>query len=242
VALYLYGVGAYRTWAADHPPPRVVAGYSLGIYVALAVTGALDPRDGLRLVLSAGEGVLDAQNGLGHGLLAVNGLEAGRVSDVLDGVLAPESAALTHLNTPTTWLLTGPEDAIPGLCGRAIELGAWTATQSTFPGATHSPFMRPYLDSYFSLLDGLRLEEPRIPLFSCVTAERVSDAGAVRALLRDQLIRPVRFFETIEKIRGYDPDRHVVVGTCQGIPALLSFLEPDVEVRLFPGEQQGGER
>jgi len=237
-ALYLYGVGAWGTWAADNPPPRALVGYSLGVYVALTAAGSLELEDGLPLVVAAGEGIRSAQSGLGHGLLAVNGLPVDRVADVLEGLVPPGEVALTHVNTPSNYLLTCPGDAIDGLCERALELGAYTASRASFPGAAHSPFMERFLDSYFSRLSGIHLVEPRLPLLSCVTAEIVTSATEVRALLHDQLIRPVRFLDTIEKVRELRPDAIVVVGTCEGIPALLAFLEPDAEVQLRPGRQR----
>ena len=242
VALYLYGVGAWRTLRASENRPRALAGYSLGVYVALTAAGSLRPEDGVPLVLEAGYGIRSAQPALEHGIVAVNGLRVERVPELLEGMEEDGVAALTHVNSPTNFILTCPRDAVAGRCERALELGAYTASAASFPGASHCHLMKPHLVTYQELLETLEIEAPEIDLFSCVTAGPVTTREDARNLLRNQLTHPVRFFDTIEAMSGDGLGRFVVVGTCQGIPALLAFLKPDAEVILWPGDAPGGHR
>ncbi|MEN8150338.1 MAG: hypothetical protein ABFS86_10980 [Planctomycetota bacterium] len=219
--------------------PDALAGYSLGVYVALTAAGSLDPADGVELVLEAGDGIRCAQPGLGHGLVAVNGLPVKRVPDVVDALGTDGEAALTHVNSASNFILSAPLDGVPRLCERALELGAYTASAASFPGASHSHLMEPFLTKYQEIAERVELAPPRRPLFSCVTARPVRDAAAARDLLRNQLIRPVRFFDTIEAASPGGDGRFVVVGTCLGIPALLGFLRPDSDVTLWPADGPG---
>jgi acyl transferase domain-containing protein len=156
-----------------------VAGHSLGELAALVAAGALSERDGLELVALRGRLMQRAGEASGTGgMLAVLG-----EGDVA-GLAARHGVTLANDNAPGQAVLSGDRDALSAASAEARDMGL-KAMALSVAGAFHSPHMEPAVEEFSRALDEVTMQDPRITVYSCVTAAPVASAAEIRQALRD---------------------------------------------------------
>jgi [acyl-carrier-protein] S-malonyltransferase len=209
------------------PGAGVVAGHSLGEVTALAAAGALDDRDGLRVVAERGR-LMDAAAGTGEtgGMLAVGAERA-----ETEGLAKRHGLTLANENSPRQFVLSGPDQRL-----RAAEADArgssLRAKRLAVRGAFHSPAMESAVGSFRAVLAEIEFREPRVPVLSCVTA---APLGAdVRAVLAAALTRPVRWIDVLRRLRADGARRFVDVGPGRVLAGLVKRTLDGVSVETNP--------
>ena len=98
-----------------------------------------------------------------------------------------------------------------GACERASDLATKAGAMKTIPlavaGAFHTPLMQPAVERLKKALAGVKLNPPRIPVFSNVDAAAHGDPEEIRDRLGRQVVSPVRWEDTLKKLlaEGYGP-------------------------------------
>ena len=166
--------------------PSVLAGYSIGEYVAACLAGVL-PLDGaLRLVARRSRLVADLPPG---GMLAVAaGVEA--LGDLSPGV------SVAAVNSPDLTVLSGPVDALTRLAGRLADRGI-AGQRLTTSHAFHSPMMEPVVEPLRELAKALTLREPAIPLVSNGTGGWMGAEATDPGYWAGHLRNTVRFADNV---------------------------------------------
>lgn len=185
----LFAVNA-MTYLASDRKAEYLAGHSLGEYNALWAAGAFDFETGLRLVQKRGELMARATDG---GMLAVLGLDAGSLTDLLERH-GPE-VDLANDNSAEQLVLSGPVAALQGLTPVLQEAGA-RVVKLNVSAAFHSRYMAAAAAEFASFLKEFSLQDPRQPVLSNVTGLPYAP-GQVRELLAEQIRRPVRWTESM---------------------------------------------
>ncbi|WP_217144866.1 type I polyketide synthase, partial [Streptomyces sp. AC627_RSS907] len=174
--LWAVGVALTAWWEAHGVVPAAVVGHSQGEVVAAVVAGALSVADGARVV-----GVrARVLAGLGDsgGMLSVNASAADA-----ERWLAPAGDAGTPSwddlviaadNAPGQVVLAGERHRLEAFLPWCEERGV-RARLVEVRYASHSPWVDGVRDAVLAGLAGLRGTAPRIPWYSTVTAERVTE-------------------------------------------------------------------
>lgn len=169
--------------------PAVLAGYSIGEYVAACLAGVL-PLDGaLRLVARRAHLVADLPPG---GMLAV---AAG--PDAL-GDLGP-GVSVAALNSPALTVLSGPAGALAAEAERLAARGIAGQPLST-SHAFHSPMMEPVVEPLRRLAAGLALRGPAIPMLSNGTGGWLGAEAADPGYWAGHLRNTVRFADNVAEL------------------------------------------
>jgi amino acid adenylation domain-containing protein/non-ribosomal peptide synthase protein (TIGR01720 family) len=196
-ALFATEYALARLWMAWGLEPEVMAGHSVGEYVAACLAGVLAPQDAVRLVAIRGE--LMQQTAAG-GMLAVALTEAELAAE-----LGPE-LALAAVNGPHDCVAAGPEPAVESLCQRLEQRGVRCRRLRT-SHAFHSPLMEPALTAFGHEVGCLRLAPPRLPLYSNLTGALLRDDEATDpGYWVRQLRGTVRFGDAVAEL-WRRPDR-----------------------------------
>jgi acyl transferase domain-containing protein len=193
-ALGAAGMAVCRALRLAGVVPDMTGGHSYGEYVALCAAGVLDEASLARLSEARGRSILDAaRSDLGTMAAVAEGPE--RIGAILAG---ETGITLANLNGPRQTVLSGSRAAIEratsllearGVGVRAIPVGC----------AFHSPLMAPARDLLAAALDRTRFEAPRLPVYANSTGEPHGAEGtAIAAVLKEHLVRPVRFGDEIE--------------------------------------------
>lgn len=207
--------------------PDVTAGLSLGEYAAVVAAKAMKPEDAFALVLKRGLWMQEAYPS-GGAMAAVLGAEAGVIEDVCrktDG-----EVGIANYNCPGQIVITGEAGAVQRACEKLKEAGARRCVPLQVSGPFHSPFMKPAADSLGEMLKTVELNPVQIPYISNVEADYVTDASCIRDLLEQQVCRPVRFMQSIEKMIADGVEVFVEVGPGKTLQGFIRKISRDVEV------------
>jgi [acyl-carrier-protein] S-malonyltransferase len=180
----------------------LMAGHSLGEITALVAADALDSADGLRLVAARGRLMQEARGG---GMIAVRVRgDRGPVEEVA----AATGLTIANDNAPDQLVLSGALDALDraeeSLSERKVR-----AKRLPVGGAFHSPLMEPAIAPFREVVEGIDFREPRVPVFSCVTAAPFED---VREQLVAALTHPVRWTDVMSALRDAGATTYVETG------------------------------
>jgi acyl transferase domain-containing protein/NAD(P)H-dependent flavin oxidoreductase YrpB (nitropropane dioxygenase family)/NADP-dependent 3-hydroxy acid dehydrogenase YdfG/acyl carrier protein len=203
-ALGIAGLAMFRTLSELGITPAHLAGHSYGELVALAAAGALDPAELLELSEARGRAILAAAGEDPGTMAAVTG-SAAEVRAVLNG----SGVVVANLNSPTQTVISGPTAAVEQAVG-ALSAAGLRAQQIPVACAFHSPLVAEASRMLEAELANRTVGSPHLPVWANATAAPYPlGAGAVRELLAEQVVSPVRFAEQIEAM--YDAGARVFV-------------------------------
>lgn len=240
VALFVHGVVVLEAWRArGGREPVAVAGHSLGEYVALVAAGVLGFADGLTLVharATATQRAADARPGT---MVACLGYEVAAVAAACEKA----GAHLANDNAPGQVVVAGG----PQELGRLREaLGDATGRGRIVPldvgAAYHSPHMAPAVEPFAEALDGACFSDARAPVVANVDARPHTGAGEWPALLRSQLVRPVRWRQTVGALSQLGAGTVVELGASPVLTGLVKRTDRSLARRAVTGPDDLGRR
>ena len=215
-------LAAVRVLSALGVEADTAVGHSLGELSALAWAGAMDGP--LLLALAVARGRIMATASHGGGTMA--GLVAGpdAVARLIDG----SDAVIAGYNGPQQTVISGPADAVAAVCERAAAHGIG-ANRINVSHAFHSPLVGPAADDMARWLAPIGFAPLSRRVVSTVSGAALPADVDLRALLREQVLRPVRFAEAAG-VALADADLAVEVGPGRVLAGLAGQIAPDTPV------------
>ena len=211
-ALFLCSVAA---WETERPADAAAAaGHSLGEYAALVAAGALEFDDALRLVDERADGMAAASALTPGGMVAVLGGEEAAVRALAQRL----GLVVANDNAPGQLVLAGERAAVEQAAELAREEAGARGRVLDVSGAFHTPLMAPAAERLRRALEATPVTEPAIPVYSNGTAAPFRD---VRAELGENLLRPVRWRETLLAMRDAGLDRFAELGPGRVLSGLV---------------------
>jgi [acyl-carrier-protein] S-malonyltransferase len=208
-ALFLCSVAAWDAWREEAPDEAAdavaAAGHSLGEYAALVAAGVVGFEDAVALVDERAAAMQAAADLAPGGMLAVLG---GDPQAVL-ALAAREGLIVANDNAPGQLVLSGVLDAIERAAEVAREETGGRARRLDVAGAFHSPLMEPAAGRLAAALERTPVHPARFPVYSNGSAAPFTD---VRRELAANLLRPVRWRETLLALRTAGVERFVELG------------------------------
>jgi [acyl-carrier-protein] S-malonyltransferase len=207
-ALFLCSVAAWHEWrdeVDDEDEARAAAGHSLGEYAALVAAGALEFDDAVRLVDERAAAMADAGERSAGGMVAMLGGDARDVRALATRL----GLVVANDNAPGQLVLSGPIDAVAEAEDVAHDEAGARARRLDVTGAFHSELMEPAAERLRAALDATPVHPLRIPVYSNGSASPFVD---VRRELAENLLRPVRWRETLLALRTARIERFVELG------------------------------
>ncbi|MBF6181646.1 type I polyketide synthase [Nocardia otitidiscaviarum] len=194
-ANFLVQVSLFAMLAELGVHPAAVVGHSVGEVSAAYVTGMLSLRDAL--LVSYHRARLQATTAGSGGMLAV-GLPLAAARELIDG---DELVDVAAVNSPSAVTLAGAEARLDEIAETLTEQGTF-AKRLHVEVPYHSYLMEPILDELRTALADLTLAEPRIPLWSTVTGERVTAGDWDAEYWCANVRQPVRFADAVTALVG----------------------------------------
>jgi [acyl-carrier-protein] S-malonyltransferase len=201
-AIYVTSVASYAAGLEAGVIPEcadVYAGLSLGEYTALHLAGSFDFETGLRLVRERGIAMQQAATERPSGMVALMGAEEADVLKLCAEAARGAVLAPANFNAPGQIVVSGEKAA----CERIVplaEAAGFKAMPLVVAGAFHSELMRRGAERMAAVLAEVRIRQPRSLVYSNVTARPHEDPASIRAALVDQIVKPVRWEETMRSI------------------------------------------
>ena len=235
-ALYVTSLAALERLKQDSPDVvgscAATAGLSLGEYTALAFAGALSFDEGLRVVAERGRAMQDAADLVSSGMVSVLGMEADQVQRLCDQARDGEVLEIANYLCPGNIVVSGTNAACERIAELATAAGAMRVIPLAVAGAFHTPLMQPAVERLRAVLAEVRFQSPRIPVVSNVDARTHSDPEEIRSLLVDQVVRPVRWEDSVRwMIAELGVEQYYEIGPGRVLRGLLKRID-----RLLPCE------
>jgi [acyl-carrier-protein] S-malonyltransferase len=207
-ALFLCSVAAWDAWREEQGEDaelRAAAGHSLGEYAALVAAGALEFEDAVRLVDERAAAMADAGEANPGGMVAMLGGDGRALRDLATRL----GLVVANDNAPGQLVLSGAVDAVDEAAELARAQTGARARRLDVTGAFHSPLMEPAAERLRAALEATPVEPPQLPVYSNGSAAPFVD---VRRELSENLLRPVRWRETLLAMRAAGVERFVELG------------------------------
>jgi [acyl-carrier-protein] S-malonyltransferase len=228
VATSLACLAALRAGAAEAGidlEAAFVAGHSVGEYAALAAAGAISGTDAIRLVARRGQLMADAQ--VDGGMAAVIGLDRQAVSGVIAAVASPADLVVANDNAPGQVVISGGRNALLSAEEAMKAAGARRVIPLPVSGPFHSPWMAEVSDRLSEAFEDVPWSDARTPVVSNVTAEPVTDAHRIRALLAEQVRSPVEWVASVRRMVDDGVDTFIECGPGAALTGMVRRIAPE---------------
>ena len=184
--------------------PNIMAGHSLGEYSALVASGSIDFKTALNLVYKRGLFMEKSDAGSMFAILNLN-IETiysicDEVRDTLDEIVAP-----ANINSANQVVIAGSHEAAALAAEKCKVAGAKRTIQLKVSVASHCDLMESASILLSEEMKNIKFNNPAIPIIHNVNAlESNNNDDDIAQKLTDQLIKPVQWLKTMEKINMLD--------------------------------------
>lgn len=219
---------AYRTSGARANGIAMTGGLSLGEYTALYAAGAFSFEDGLRLVHRRGQLMQEAAGAAPSGMVTLVGADETDAREICEMAAGDDVLAPANYNCPGQIVLAGSKAACARALTAANEKGVRAVVLSV-AGAFHSPFMRSAAEGLELVLTETKIESPKFPVISNVTADYHGDPETIRKSLSAQVTSPVLWQKCAERLVADGAERMIEFGPGRVLTGLMKKIS-----RRFP--------
>jgi len=204
---------------------EISAGHSLGEYSALCASGVITKEDTIRLVIKRGELMhREATQHLGA-MHAIVGLPIEAVQEFVDDVQQQGIVSVANHNTETQIVITGSPGPVAKVSALVSEQGA-RAIPLKVSGAWHSELIRGAQEEFKAYLETIRFDAPTHSIVMNVTADFANDPDEIRDIMVKQLCSPVKWYDSIQKMRDEEVEIFAEVGPGKVLTGLLKKILP----------------
>jgi [acyl-carrier-protein] S-malonyltransferase len=225
-ALLAVSVAAWHVLRVEAGSPDFVAGHSLGEYSALVAAGSLDFADALRLVRKRGQYMQEAVPAGVGAMAALLKLPAGKIDGILAEAAQGEVVTVANINSPDQIVIAGNRGAVERAMELAKVAGAKRALALPVSAPFHCPLMQPAQQRLRADLDATEFRDLQSPLINNWQAAEVRSGGESREGLYQQVPKPVRWVESMERLSASGVDRWFEVGAGTVLSGLLRNIVP----------------
>lgn len=233
-AMLTAGVATWRVWRKHGGPmPSAMAGHSLGEYSALVCSGALDFKTAVALVQFRGQAMQAAVPAGQGAMAAILGLDDADVEAACAEAAQGEVVQAANFNSPGQVVIAGGAAAVD----RAIEVlkskGAKRAIKLPVSVPSHSALMQPAAERFAEKLKSIQFAQPQVKDIYTVDVRTHQDAAGIREALVQQLVKPVRWTETVRAILGGGAKVLVECGPGKVLTGLNRRIEKNKDIAML---------
>jgi [acyl-carrier-protein] S-malonyltransferase len=230
-AILTVSVAAARVLRNRGIKPVAMAGHSLGEYSALVLSGALRFPDAVRLVRMRGRFMQEAVP-LGAGTMsAVLGADEPLVEEVCREISARGMVVEpANYNCPGQLVISGTVDGVAAAVARLAEKGVKKCVPLKVSAPFHCSLLRPAAERLAVELSKVPVRDPEVPYIANVDCSIVRKAEGVIPRLVDQVHKPVRWTQSLERlVQDFRPEAMVEVGPGQVVNGHMKKVAPDLK-------------
>lgn len=199
--------------------PDLVAGHSLGEYVALYVAGVFEWSAGLRLVKRRAELMDSVAGGM---MAALIGFDREQLEQQIQQT---PDVVLANDNSPAQVVISGTPAAVEAVISQVKKKRAIPLNVS---GAFHSPLMAAAASEFQQVLASVTFKPAQIPVLSNVEPIASMDAQVLKERLSRQITGSVRWRETSVRLLEEGIERVVEIGPGTVLTGLIKRTCPNL--------------
>ncbi|MDD2905205.1 MAG: ACP S-malonyltransferase [Sulfurimonas sp.] len=204
-AILLVQMIAYRLFKDACPDVKaeLFLGHSLGEFSALCASGAIDYIDAVELVHKRGAFMQSACESIEAGMMALVGIEDAAVENVC--AQAQEDGKKVwpaNYNQDGQLVVAGMKSDLVSLEQTFKDAGAKKVILLNMSVASHCALLAPAQDALEALMVKMVKEDFSAPIISNVTTKQYDTKAEAVSLLKDQLVKPVKYKQSILAIES----------------------------------------
>ena len=230
-AIFAHSIAALEVLKSRGLHPDLVAGHSVGELAALVAAGVMRVEDGFRVVSVRGHAMQVAGKIRPGTMAAVLGLNDDVMIRLCDDLSSSGHVTTANFNCPGQVVLSGEENAVDKALEKAKALGAKRAVLLPVGGAFHSALMQPAVTALIDILDNVPFVRAQLPVIPNVTAEPTRDPDLLKDLLIKQVISPVRWTESMQRLIAEGMTEALEVGPGNVLKGLMRRIDRNILVR-----------
>ena len=246
IATYILSMVHYYCLRAAGWDPDILAEHSMGIYAALAASGAVHFEEGLFITEAIGR--LLKKEGAIHrgGMASIIGLpleEVQKICQDLNGF----QLCIANYNGSMHFVLSGEEKGVDSAISLALSRKAVSATRLAFNTGLHSPSLYSLREEILAILQGIKIRAPNIPVLNHWTI-RPLRKEEIKDFLSQEIARPVYWVRCVESLLGEGFTQFVEVGHEATLTKLMRWIDRETEAfsagcpSPYPSPQRGERR
>lgn len=229
-AILLVQMIAYRLFKNECPDVKaeLFLGHSLGEFSALCASGAIDYIDAVELVHRRGQLMQDACSDIEAGMMAIVGLDDESVEKICsDAQNEGKKVWPANYNQDGQLVVAGMKADLSSLEQTFKDAGAKRALLLNMSVASHCELLSPAQLPLESLMESMIEDNFEASVVSNVTTKPYSTKEAAVSLLKDQLVKPVKYKQSIVAIAG-DVDMAIEFGNGVTLKGLNRRIAKDM--------------
>ena len=199
-AILLVQMIAYKLFSDACPDLKaeMFLGHSLGEFSALCASGAIDYIDAVELVHKRGSLMQGACEGVNAGMMVLVGLDDASVEKVCaDALSEGKKVWPANYNQDGQLVVAGIKDDLASLEQTFKDAGAKRALLLDMSVASHCELLASAQEPLAELMSTMVTDNFSAPIVSNVTTEKYSSKAEAVSLLKDQLVKPVKYKQSI---------------------------------------------
>ncbi|SEH60374.1 type I polyketide synthase [Magnetospirillum fulvum] len=217
----------WRSWGVT---PDIVAGHSIGEFVAAHVAGVIGLEDALTLVAERGRLMQALPSGGAMASIAAPEAEVAAAVARVAGRGVPLSVAA--INTPEDIVIAGPADSVAEV-RRGFEAQGRRTQELRVSHAFHSPLMRPMVETFAGVAGQVAYRPALLPMVSTVSGAKAGPGDlSSAAYWSGQVEAPVRFAAAARTLAEDGVSVFLEIGAAPILTA-LARTSVEAEGRVF---------
>ncbi len=209
------------------------AGHSLGEYSALNAAGVVVAEDTIKLVHKRG-GLMHRESTHNRGAMhAIVGLPIAEVDALVAEVQSQGIVSVANHNSELQIVITGSPESVEKVSALAAEKGA-KAIPLKVSGAWHSELIKGAEEEFKAFLGQIPFSPPEKSITLNVTADTAATGEEIKDIMGRQLCSPVKWFDSMGKMKDAEVETFVEVGPGRVLAGLLKkILPPDYPANVY---------
>lgn len=206
------------------------AGLSLGEYTALTFAGTFTFEDALSVVQQRGQAMQAAAVATPSSMASILLIDVPAVEAICQQASSKGLVKIANLLCPGNTVISGDVVAVNEAITLAEAAGAKVVRLSV-AGAFHTDLMKPADEKLAAALANVKMQAPRIPVWSNVDAQPHTDPEEIRGLLVKQVLSPVRWEDTMKGMLADGVTTYYEIGPGRVLAGLMKRIQRKVEFK-----------
>lgn len=202
--------------------PNLLAGHSLGEYVALYAAGVFDFNTGLRLVKRRAQLMDSASDGM---MVALMKFDRQQLEQLIEQT---PNVVLANDNSPAQVVISGKPEAVEEVVAQTKAKRSFTLKVS---GAFHSPLIAPAADQFQEVLESVTFADANWPILSNVEPLPTVEAALLKDRLQRQMTGSVRWRETSMQLQNEGIEQVLEIGPGKVLTGLIKRMCPNISLK-----------
>lgn len=202
----------------------MASGHSLGEYSAFVACGSFEFEDAVFAVHKRGEFMQEAvAEGVGA-MAAVLTKEHSKVEELCSAVSLESTDSycnIANYNAKNQVIVSGYKKGVDRVCEKARDMKLGKTIPLNVSAPFHCELMKPVEEKMANVLDKIELKNPLKPVIENVYSDTVTKAEDIEKYLIQQITKPVRWLQNVERAIETGCDEFVEMGPKNVLSSML---------------------